>query len=168
MSLIYTLKCNFCSMKTIGSILIALFFIGPLAAQPGQKGERLKERIRAERVAFLSERLELTTDEAQKFWPIYNEHDAKMSALKKEQRASRKAIDQNLNQLSDKELEAKFNEDFQRQQQMLDFQKKLITDITRSFGAKKAALMIKAEHDFKLQLVKRMKERGQPMPDDND
>jgi hypothetical protein len=158
-------------MKTFGSILLTLLISGTLAAQPGRKGEkgdRIKERIRAERVAFLTERLELTPDQAQKFWPIYNEHDAKLSALKKEQRTSRKAIDQNLNQWSDKELEAKFNEDFQRQQQILDIQKQLIQDISKSFGAKKAALMMKAEHDFKLQLVRRMKDRGQPMPDDND
>ena len=158
-------------MKTVGSVLFALLVSGILAAQPGKKGgkgERMKERIRAERVAFLTDRLELTSEQAQKFWPIYNEHDAELSALKKEQRNSRKAIDQNLNQWSDKELEAKFNEDFQRQQQILDAQKQLVQDISKNFGAKKAALMMKAEHDFKLELVRRMKDRGQPMPDDND
>ncbi|MFN5319693.1 MAG: hypothetical protein ACK5CY_12710 [Bacteroidia bacterium] len=116
-------------MKIVGSILFTLLVTGILSAQPGRKGERgerIKERIRAERVAFLTERLDLTSDQAQKFWPIYNEHDVKISALKKEQRISRKAIDQNLNQWSDKELEAKFNEDFQRQQQMLDVQKQLV------------------------------------------
>ncbi|MEB8347550.1 hypothetical protein OO010_15985, partial [Flavobacteriaceae bacterium KMM 6898] len=41
-----------------------------------------REKIKALKVAFITERLDLSSKEAQLFWPIYNEHEANMDALR--------------------------------------------------------------------------------------
>ena len=55
--------------KIITFICISFFCILSFKAQ-GKKGSR--EKIKALKVAYLTEQLNLTSSEAEKFWPIYN------------------------------------------------------------------------------------------------
>ena len=82
-------------MKRVISVLCALVILtaGAFAQNPGQRrgGDNgWRERVRSEKVAFLTEEIDLTESEAQVFWPIYNQ-------IQKEQRdnfeAVRKAYD---------------------------------------------------------------------------
>ena len=66
-------------MKQVISVLcaLAIFAVGAFAQGPqgprrgGDDGWR--ERVRSEKVAFLTQEIDLTESEAQVFWPIYNE-----------------------------------------------------------------------------------------------
>ena len=69
-------------MKKVISVLCALavlsagaFAQGPQGPQGPRRGgdNGWRERVRAEKVAFLTEEIDLTESEAQVFWPIYNE-----------------------------------------------------------------------------------------------
>ena len=82
-------------MKQAISVFFALVIltVGAYAQVPGQRrgGDNgWRERVRSEKVAFLTEEIDLTESEAQVFWPIYNQ-------IQKEQRdnfeAVRKAYD---------------------------------------------------------------------------
>ena len=50
------------------TLIITLLLTMNVVAQSPEK----RERIKALKVAFITEKLELTESEAQKFWPIYN------------------------------------------------------------------------------------------------
>ena len=66
--------------KIILSFLVSFFIVAVTMAQPPErpmgprgKGSRpSKENIEALKVAFMTKHLNLTIDEAQKFWPAYN------------------------------------------------------------------------------------------------
>ena len=66
-------------MKKVFSVLCALVVLSMGAFAQGPQGPRRgadngwRERVRAEKVAFLTEEIDLTESEAQVFWPIYNE-----------------------------------------------------------------------------------------------
>ena len=66
-------------MKKVFSVLCALMVLSIGAFAQGPQGPRRgadngwRERVRAEKVAFLTEEIDLTESEAQVFWPIYNE-----------------------------------------------------------------------------------------------
>ena len=66
-------------MKKVFSVLCALMVLSMGAFAQGPQGPRRgadngwRERVRAEKVAFLTEEIDLTESEAQVFWPIYNE-----------------------------------------------------------------------------------------------
>ena len=66
-------------MKKVISVLCALVVLSMGAFAQGPQGPRRggdngwRERVRAEKVAFLTEEIDLTESEAQVFWPIYNE-----------------------------------------------------------------------------------------------
>ena len=44
-----------------------------------QRDGKMQERIKAQKVAFITERLDLSSKEAQKFWPIYNAFEDKVT-----------------------------------------------------------------------------------------
>ena len=50
------------------------------AQQEEQLPEKKKQDIEALKVAFISKELELTPDEAQKFWPVYNQYSKEIKA----------------------------------------------------------------------------------------
>ncbi|MCB0820789.1 MAG: sensor of ECF-type sigma factor [Bacteroidetes bacterium] len=150
-------------MKTIIHIFLFLSSTALLA----QPGERIRERIRAQRVAFITSRLELTPAEAEKFWPIYNQFTDEFEAVKKEMNQLRKSTNENLMSMSDKDIEKALEEDLANQQKITDLQRKYQKELKSAISARKIALLYKTERDFKLQLLKRMRDAGQPpIPDD--
>lgn len=63
------------------ALLTCIFGTALLHAQ-----EQRGERIEALKVAFLTRQLQLTPDEAQKFWPVYNVYDNEMKNMIKDHR----------------------------------------------------------------------------------
>ena len=62
-------------MKTILNTIIvaALMIAGSLNALAQEKfDDNWKERMRSEKIAFLTLELNITPEEAQVFWPVYN------------------------------------------------------------------------------------------------
>ncbi len=98
-----------------------LVFIGAVTAQAQPKfDEGWKERVQSEKIAFLTMELNITPEEAQAFWPVYNkvEKELDMSRFEviKAYKALADAVDadkpaKEIATLLDKYLEAKTNQD---------------------------------------------------------
>ena len=54
-------------------VFLILVFSKEVSAQEGGK-----ERIRAYKTAYITQELDLSSSEAEKFWPVYNEYDKKI------------------------------------------------------------------------------------------
>ena len=67
-------KFKFFSMMIVAVILLSQTNV---IAQRGKGYENKKENIEAQKVAFITSKLNLTTEESQKFWPVYNEYESK-------------------------------------------------------------------------------------------
>lgn len=121
-----------------------------------------KKRIKALKIAFITENLDLTEKEAQEFWPVYNTYEDESSRLKHtEMRAIRKEIRENLNSMSNAEAEtliAKFSNVEERLYKLRkEFAKKLLNIIP----AKKIIKLKIAEEDFKRKMIEEFKKRRQ-------
>ena len=64
-----------------------------------------REKIKAQKVAFITEKLQLTVKEAQVFWPVYNEYSEKKDKITSDRREKLKFFHQNQTTLSDKDIE---------------------------------------------------------------
>jgi len=63
-------------MKKTVLFLITLFFISFFAyAQQSTTKSPREAKIKALKIAFITEELSLTSNEAEKFWPVYNKFD---------------------------------------------------------------------------------------------
>ncbi len=133
-----------------------LFFIASnLVAQQESKHEKLE----AMKIAFITEKLSLTTKEAQNFWPIYNEFSQKIEKLRKTKRSDLGELKINIENSSDKEIEALLSDVFDAKSKEIELQKEYYSKYIKVLPIKKVALLYQSEHQFKKELLKRIKDK---------
>lgn len=71
-------------MKIINTLIVLVLFMSMhTMAQEGPFIKKKREQIKSLKVAFITNELELTSDEAAKFWPLYNSYEDKQQEIKK-------------------------------------------------------------------------------------
>ena len=141
---------------------LLLFMVFGLQAQPDKPpldGKMLKE-IKSQRIAFISTRLELTTEEAQAFWPIYNDYVAKKEKVMK--RRLNDVFDEggkDLNHMSEEAASKLIDDMISDQTKMATLEKDFVAQLRKIISAKKIMMLYAAEHDFKREIFKTMRNR---------
>jgi Spy/CpxP family protein refolding chaperone len=130
------------------------------------QGERMKEKkeqIKAMKVAFLTTELNLTPNEAEKFWPIYNTFDDKQFELrhKKMKGSFRKMNDDELDKLSEKEATALLNQIESNEEELFQLRKKFSSNLKEVLPAVKIIKLKKAEEDFNRKLLQQYRDKAQ-------
>lgn len=119
----------------------------------------VRDRIKTLKVAFITEQVGLTSEEAQQFWPIYNAHEESMEKIRRKERAEIHANIARAQDLSTNESEQLLDNlltlQFDKQKAEREFLSKLRTVIP----AKKVLLLVKAEEDFKRQMIQQFRKR---------
>lgn len=162
-------------MKTwiIQSTLILFLIVGnglasygqPPAGAPPHNGhhhgeDMPEEKIKALKIAYLTSKLNLTTDEAQAFWPVYNAYqDAKFEVHKAQMSISRK-LKHKLDELTDAELNKLLDEYVALEQKEASLKVEYLQKFRKILPIRKVALLQKAEHDFKIEVLRELKKRG--------
>jgi len=139
-------------MKRLLSILILCLLVGSYAQAQGRG--KSKERIKALHVAFITEKLELTPEESEKFWPVYNEFDQKRTQLRREYRKKRKAGAE-----TDDQAEELILSNFESQEKLIALKRTYFEKYKAILPVKKLARLGKAEREFKQVIVKEMQRR---------
>lgn len=118
------------------------------------------ERIKALKTAYITEQLDLTKAEAEKFWPIYNTFEEDKEALKKDAHKDRSDID--YNSLTEAEANAMLIEMKTLNNQRNEVYNNLINDLQKVISAKKIILLKKAEDDFNKKMFEEYRKRHRP------
>lgn len=119
--------------------------------------EQKKEKIEAQKVAFITQKLDFTPEEAQKFWPVYNEYDAQKEILNKAFQKKVKAY-KNSSQTTagaDSLLLAEIEHD----QALLDLKKTYISKFKAVISSEKIVQLNQAEREFKKMLLKLIRDQ---------
>lgn len=125
--------------------------------QPAISADRLQQ-IKAQKSAFITQRLSLTAEEARTFWPIYDKYDTEIAAVRKEMRSdwrNRKSS----GTLTDAEASKAIDANLQNKQDQLDIRKRYVTEFKKSIGALKTLQLEGAERDFNRELLKQIQNR---------
>jgi len=158
-----------------GIALTAIVFCATLGfAQKGnpeaKKEKRMerqnerKEDIETLKIGFLTKKLDLTPEEAQRFWPVYNQFNDKMQDIRKKRREDNKEAKQKFEELSDKEVELAVDNEMASRQKELDIQKEYHAKFKSVLPIKKVARLYNAEEQFKMELLNKLKDRKDPPP----
>ncbi|MGG5487208.1 sensor of ECF-type sigma factor [Gaetbulibacter sp. PBL-D1] len=142
-------------------LIVSLCFICLFATAFSQSHEEKKERINALKIAFITEHLNLTESEAQKFWPIYNAYEEKDDQLKKTSANTRKRISLEFDSLSNKEAESLLNDVIENANTRHKLHVNYINSLREVFSAKKIILLKQIEDDFKRKMFEEFKKRRQ-------
>lgn len=141
------------NLKFFTTLIITILVTSISIGQDGEHSEQVKERMKAQRTAYITQKLELTESEAQKFWPIFNEYSAERKALKLE-----KSSELSL-KTSDKEAEMAINNYFDNKNKELELQKKYVNRFKSVLPSNKVAMLLNIQQDFSKEVMQNMRDR---------
>lgn len=148
-------------IKTLLPLILCITWIS-LHAQPPRggmnRGDR-KEQIESMKIAFITRKLDLTPDEAKRFWPVFNQYTDELQGLRKDRRDRNRDAREDFEKLNDKEVEKLVDEEIIFRQQELDITKKYHAQFKSVLPVKKVARLYQAQEEFKRELLERIKNR---------
>ena len=120
--------------KTLLYSLLLLFTFGMGNAAFGQDQEK-REKIKTLKIAFFTERLNLTPEEASVFWPLYNEHESAKETLRESQREQLSARFNNLDGISEAEAQQALQQYLSMEEKEEELDKAFYLKIAEEFSA---------------------------------
>lgn len=137
-------------------VLTLILLAGALAGQ-AQKDPR--EQIEAAKIALITERLELTPEQAEKFWPIYNEYSRKAEELRT--RFAQARQQHNPETASEEENKRLLELGMRVKEQSVDLERQYSERMLQVISSRQLMSLRKAENDFKEMILKRLREQQQ-------
>jgi hypothetical protein len=135
-------------------LIVSALFCSFMSAYAQQNDGKRAERVKAFRVAIFTEKLNLTSEEAQSFWPVYNEFVQKRDDLGDQYKPAKR-----LDEMSDAELESQISRHFERQQKELDLERDMIAKLRKTLPLRKVAKIPAAEREFREAIFKKVQEK---------
>jgi len=141
-------------------LLIAFVSLNVIA-QDGPIIRKKKEQIKALKVAFITNELELTSDEATKFWPLFNTFEEKQQEIKKQKlKGYLKRVDNDsFDNLSEKDATTMLAQMESTEDELYQLKKKFISNLKDVISPIKILKLKKAEENFNRKLLQQYRDR---------
>lgn len=140
-------------MKNI-ILVLALLLSGMCSLQAQTKNDH-REKIKALKVAFITQELNMNSQTAQKFWPIYNKYEKDKRDLHK-----RENVDwDNIGTISDFKAEEMLKEYLTIEKEEYVIKKQLFSDLKKILSAREIVLLHKLESDFNKKMIQEYRNR---------
>lgn len=148
-------------MKIKNILPLLLLFVGFSFYAQDEKIDEKREKIKAFKVSFLTTELELTSTEAQKFWPIYNAYDDKQFELRHEKMMTYfRKLDDNANSMSEKEASVLLTQIANADKELYLLREKYMINLKKILSARKILKLKKSEDDFNRKLLKQYRDKA--------
>lgn len=121
-------------------LIIAILFSSFSVANAQMENRNQKtEKVQALKIAFITQKLELTSDEAQRFWPVYNRYEAELRQTITDNKLGGDAID--------------------NEERVLNLKKKYRGEFNKVIGQPKTNLLFNSEREFRGVLMRQLKNK---------
>jgi sugar-specific transcriptional regulator TrmB len=138
------------------SLLAGLLFSTQIYGQKKPEWDKIK----ALKVAFITEQLALTPGEAEAFWPIYNKYDDERNALRGREHTEIRDKMRQMENFSEKEAGALLNAYLVIEEEEEELDRAFLKNLSKVITAKKTLILLRAEEEFKKQLIRQYRSRG--------
>lgn len=138
--------------KIIILTITALAFTLSLSAQKNKVSEEVLSKVKSQKIAYLTEKLDLSEEEAIKFWPVFNQYEKDRDLLRKNISAPRLGMSE---QEASKSLESLIN----YKEQELANEKKYIAKFKSILPSTKVIRLFHYEREFRKEIVENIKDR---------
>lgn len=109
---------------------------------------KMLEKLEAQRVAFITNKLELTPEESAKFWPLYNEYSKKKQELRREKKNSQQ-----------NDTDESVDVSLEQEEKELQLKKTYYEKFKSALPVSKLAKLEEAEKEFKMEVLRTLRER---------
>jgi hypothetical protein len=139
-------------MRNVITIAVMLLVMGANAQDP-----QAREKIESARIALITERLGLTPEQAEKFWPVYREYSMKQEAIRREFTDARRNFDtQNASEEENKKL---LDLGLQTKERQLQLEREYSDRLLQVISNRQLLSLRKAEEDFRNMLIQRLQQQ---------
>ena len=150
-------------MKKNILFLIALFLMSFFAsAQKSIAKKPREEKIKVLKIAFITDELNLTSKEAQKFWPVYNKFNQTLHQLEKVEKQHMRANIKGaggLENISEKEAKGLMKKIADLEKQIYETKMAYDSELTKVLSHKKILKLKIAEREFIRKLMKKYRRK---------
>ncbi len=152
-------------MKNFNILIVSAFLLSAtIYGQRGPMRERFqekKEQIKSLKVAFITTELNLTTDEAAKFWPVFNAFEDKQQEIKRQKIKAifEQSEGNSLDKLSEKDASALVTQMESSEDDLYQLKKKFISNLKGVLPSVKILKLKKAEEQFNKKLLQQFRDK---------
>ncbi|QDA61501.1 hypothetical protein [Hymenobacter jejuensis] len=147
-------------LRRLLGVLLGLALTGQVYAQQSRQ-ERLNQLENA-KIAYLTDKLSLSQEQAQRFWPVYNEFTDKRRDLNRRMRQLRSTPTDGL---SDKQIRDNLTQGLALRQNEVDLEKDYFNKVQKVLSMQQVGKLYAAEREFTKVLLRRLDgRRGAPGP----
>lgn len=141
--------------------LLILFISVNAFAQDGPLIRKKREQIKSLKVAFITNELQFTPDEASEFWPLYNVYEDKQKEIRKGKikGSMNRMNDDSFDKLSEKEATALLTQMESNEEELYMARKKFVTSLKGIISPIKILKLKKAEENFNKKLLQQYREK---------
>ena len=130
------------------------FQIGSAQRYGPEERAKMQERIESQRIAFITQKLDLTPDESAKFWPVFNE----FKKVQKDKRAE--AIPEKpLKELSEAEADEMIEKRLAMEEEIVEIKREYFKKLKEIIPATKIVLLVQIESEFNRHVLERLRQR---------
>jgi hypothetical protein len=146
-------------MKNISLYILSFFLSLPMMAQQQGDTGYDKEKLESAKVAFITQRLDLTPEQAEKFWPLYNQHrEDKRNLMKSLHVLGKMDVEGISNEKALELIEQKFD----IEQEILDLEKAFHKEIIKVISPVQAVQLGEVNKDFTRHIYHMQKRKKDP------
>ncbi len=144
-------------IKFTSWILALMLTVGLAKAQPG--GGRAMENIEAMKVGFITQKLDLSPEEAQKFWPVYNKYNDELEKLRMSFKGKMMAELSEMDNMTDAQADKALAEMINFRLAEVEITRKYVNEFKKVLPVKKVVQLFKAEQEFKVKIISILKDK---------
>ena len=140
-------------MKKFKILFLLLFLTNLLNAQ---KNEIRSEKIDAYKKIYLTDKLNLNSENESKFWVVYNNYQDSLRVVYRNKRLKYRKMNLDSSNISDLEHEQFINDFLDYEKKKIDLRAKLISDLKEFMTLKKTVYLFRIEDDFRKEMMKKI------------
>jgi hypothetical protein len=129
-------------MKRILTLFLLTIAVSFSAMSQDVNPNKEAQRLEAYKIAFLTKKLNLSPDEAQKFWPIYNRYQQELREVRIDNRQDK-------------------NTEIEAEEKLLNIRKKYNNEFSKALNNDKVNTLFRSEREFSLMVQRELMERRQ-------
>jgi hypothetical protein len=122
------------------------------------------EKIEAQKIAFITQQVDLTPDEAKVFWPVYNEYESKRHELRKNFKSGDDFHKPDYTKLTEKDASQLLDKQIIEAQKSMDLRKEYVSKFRSILPAVKVLKLQDAEREFQKMLIDKLREHKESPP----
>ena len=139
----------------IKTTLIAL--LCPLFMFSQNISDKKRKKIEIQKIAFITKSLDLSSEDAQVFWPVYNNFSDEMKTIKEKRREVFSKARENRSSLTENEIGNIIDERLKMEQESLDLKVKYNKEFKKVISNRQISALYHSEEEFKKELLNRIR-----------